>query len=102
MAYPLHFLSACIRMGRVVLLRAHLGFGRNRPSVRRKDLQRRTSCLDFDQNGVVTVLHRLGQSNTAQLEEELERYAKTTPIALVLPSLYAELERPALQESSRR
>lgn len=52
---------------------------------------------DFYQNGVVTVLHRLGRSNTAQLEEELERYAKTTPIALVLPSLYAELERPALQ-----
>ena len=52
---------------------------------------------DFYQNGVVTVLHRLGQSNTAQLEEDLERYAKTTPIALVLPSLYAELERPALQ-----
>lgn len=52
---------------------------------------------DFYQNGVVTVLHRLGESNTAQLEEELERYAKTTPIALVLPSLYAELERPALK-----
>ena len=52
---------------------------------------------DFYQNGVVTVLHRLGRSNTAQLEEELERYAKTTPIALVLPSLYAELERPALK-----
>ncbi len=52
---------------------------------------------DFYQNGVVTVLHRLGQANTEQLEEELERYAKTTPIALVLPSLYAELERPALK-----
>ncbi|OQW34272.1 MAG: glycosyl transferase [Nitrospira sp. SG-bin1] len=52
---------------------------------------------DFYQNGVVTVLHRLGQSNTEQLEQELERYAKTTPIALVLPSLYAELERPALK-----
>lgn len=52
---------------------------------------------DFYQNGVVTVLHRLGQPNTEQLEEELERYAKTTPIALVLPSLYAELERPALK-----
>lgn len=52
---------------------------------------------DFYQNGVVTVLHRLGRSNTAQLEEELERYARTTPIALVLPSLYAELERPALK-----
>lgn len=52
---------------------------------------------DFHQNGVVTVLHRLGRSNTAQLELELERYAKTTPIALVLPSLYSELERPALK-----
>ena len=52
---------------------------------------------DFYQNGVVTVLHRLGQPNTEQLELELERYAKTTPIALVLPSLYAELERPALK-----
>ncbi|MFY4728234.1 glycosyl transferase [Nitrospira sp. BLG_2] len=52
---------------------------------------------DFYQNGVVTVLHRLGQSNIEQLENELERYAKTTPIALVLPSLYAELERPALK-----
>lgn len=52
---------------------------------------------DFYQNGVVTVLHRLGHSNIDQLEQELERYAKTTPIALVLPSLYAELERPALK-----
>jgi glucosyl-3-phosphoglycerate synthase len=52
---------------------------------------------DFYQNGVVTVLHRLGEPNTEQLEQELERYAKTTPIALVLPSLYAELERPALK-----
>ncbi|MBX3307549.1 MAG: glycosyl transferase [Nitrospira sp.] len=52
---------------------------------------------DFYQNGVVTVLHRLGHPNTEQLEQELERYAKTTPIALVLPSLYAELERPALK-----
>lgn len=52
---------------------------------------------DFYQNGVVTVLHRLGESNIDHLEQELERYARTTPIALVLPSLYAELERPALK-----
>lgn len=52
---------------------------------------------DFYQNGVVTVLHRLGRSNTPQLELELERYTKATPIALVLPSLYSELERPALK-----
>lgn len=52
---------------------------------------------DFHQNGVVTVLHRLGQPNMERLEAELERHAKTNPIALVLPSLYAELERPALK-----
>jgi len=52
---------------------------------------------DFHQNGVVTVLHRLGQPNLEQLEAELERHATTNPIALVLPSLYAELERPALK-----
>ncbi len=52
---------------------------------------------DFHQNGVVTVLHRLGQPNIEQLEIELERHASENPIALVLPSLYAELERPALK-----
>lgn len=52
---------------------------------------------DFHQNGVVTVLHRLGQPNMERLEAELERHARTNPIALVLPSLYSELEGPALK-----
>jgi glucosyl-3-phosphoglycerate synthase len=52
---------------------------------------------DFYQNGVVTVLHRLGNANVDQLEQELLRYGRIHPIALVLPSLYAELSRPALQ-----
>ena len=52
---------------------------------------------DFYQNGVVTVLHRLGQPNVDQLERELARYGRVNPIALVLPSLYAELGRPALK-----
>ena len=52
---------------------------------------------DFHQNGCVTVLHRLGPSNVDQLEALLERYAKRHPIALVLPSLYSELRRPALK-----
>lgn len=51
---------------------------------------------DFFQNGVVTVLHRLGHPNIEQLEAELERHARVNPIALVLPSLYSELEGPAL------
>jgi glucosyl-3-phosphoglycerate synthase len=52
---------------------------------------------DFHQNGVVTVLHRLGPSNLDRLEKELERHAANAPIALVLPSLYSELENPALK-----
>lgn len=52
---------------------------------------------DFSQNGVVAVLHRLGQPNLEQLETELQRHATANPIALVLPSLYAELDRPALK-----
>lgn len=53
---------------------------------------------DFFQNGIVTVLHRLGQPNLPQLETELQRHAIANPIALVLPSLYSELERPALKD----
>jgi glucosyl-3-phosphoglycerate synthase len=53
---------------------------------------------DFYQNGLVTVLHRLGQPNLDQLEAELQRHAIASPIALVLPSLYSELERPALKK----
>jgi len=53
---------------------------------------------DFHQNGVVTVLHRLGRPNLEQLEAELQRYASTNPIALILPSLYSELQRPALRK----
>lgn len=52
---------------------------------------------DFHQNGVVTVLHRLGRPNLEQLEAELQRHASTNPIALILPSLYSELQRPALR-----
>lgn len=52
---------------------------------------------DFHQNGVVTVLHRLGPPNLEHLEQELTRYGSDNPIALVLPSLYAELQRPALK-----
>ena len=53
---------------------------------------------DFHQNGVVTVLHRLGRPNLEQLEAELQRHASTNPIALILPSLYSELQRPALRK----
>ena len=51
---------------------------------------------DFFQNGVVSVLHRLGPPNVERLEQELEQYRTINPIALVLPCLYSELEGPAL------
>lgn len=51
---------------------------------------------DFFQNGVVSVLHRLGPPNVERLEQELEQYRSINPIALVLPCLYSELEGPAL------
>ncbi len=57
---------------------------------------RRFALSDFLQNGVVTVLHRLGRPNVDQLEAELTRHAQINPIALVLPALYSELEGPAL------
>jgi glucosyl-3-phosphoglycerate synthase len=51
---------------------------------------------DFYQTGSIATLHRLGQDNLELLEQELLEYASSTPIALVLPCLYAELQGPAL------
>jgi glucosyl-3-phosphoglycerate synthase len=51
---------------------------------------------DFYQTGVVTTLHRLGHAKVDQLERDLERFTVSEPVALVLPCLVDELERPAL------
>ena len=51
---------------------------------------------DFYQTGVVTTLHRLGPPNAERLERELVRLVRERPVALVLPSLYSELQGPAL------
>jgi glucosyl-3-phosphoglycerate synthase len=51
---------------------------------------------DFHQFGVVTTLHQLNQRPLEQLEEELIEISNTTPMGLILPSLYSELEGPAL------
>jgi glucosyl-3-phosphoglycerate synthase len=51
---------------------------------------------DFYQNGVITTLHNLSDRPIEELEEELVQFAKTRPMALVLPCLYSELEGPAL------
>lgn len=51
---------------------------------------------DFHQTGVITTLHRLGKLDLENLERRLEKYSKERPIALVLPSLYSELQGEAL------
>jgi glucosyl-3-phosphoglycerate synthase len=52
---------------------------------------------DFFQNGVITTLHNLKTRSLEDLEAELIRLSRERPMALVLPSLFSELERPALE-----
>ncbi|SEF60750.1 glycosyltransferase family protein [Marinobacterium lutimaris] len=51
---------------------------------------------DFYQNGVITTLHNLCDRPVEELEKELTHYGRRRPMSLVLPSLYSELEGPAL------
>jgi glucosyl-3-phosphoglycerate synthase len=51
---------------------------------------------DFFQTGEVMTLHRLGDFRLESLEQQVEYFAQHQPIALVLPALYAEFERPAI------
>ena len=51
---------------------------------------------DFHQSGVITTLHNLGNRPVEALEAELVEFAKTRPMALILPCLYSELEGPAM------
>ena len=52
---------------------------------------------DFYQTGIVATFHRLGPDNLEKIESELAVYTRERPLALVLPSLYSELEGQALQ-----
>ncbi len=52
---------------------------------------------DFHQTGVITTLHRFGPFDLDRLEAELVRFAGVRPVALVLPSLHAELRDTALK-----
>lgn len=51
---------------------------------------------DFYQNGIITTLHNLRQRPLEAMEEELRRFSRQRPMALVLPSLFSELEGDAL------
>jgi glucosyl-3-phosphoglycerate synthase len=52
---------------------------------------------DFFQNGAITTLHNLANDRLVAMENELIAFAKHRPMGLVLPSLYSELEGPALE-----
>ena len=52
---------------------------------------------DFYQTGIVSTFHRLGNIDIERIEAELTWYAAERPVALVLPSLYSELEGDALK-----
>ncbi len=51
---------------------------------------------DFHQNGVVATLHNLRERSLHEMERELIEFASVRPITLILPSLFSELEGPAL------
>ena len=51
---------------------------------------------DFHQHGIITTLHQLNSRSSESVEEDLQSFRKTRPMGLVLPSLYSELQQPAL------
>jgi len=51
---------------------------------------------DFYQNGIITNFHNLTKRPVEELEKDLMAFSKQRPMSLVLPSLYSELEGPAL------
>jgi len=53
---------------------------------------------DFHQHGILTTLHQLKNRSLEELESELVQISKKNPMALVLPSLFSELEGPALSK----
>jgi len=52
---------------------------------------------DFYQNGIISTLHNLRTQSLDDLEKNLMSFAQSRPMTLVLPSLFSELEKPALQ-----
>jgi glucosyl-3-phosphoglycerate synthase len=51
---------------------------------------------DFFQNGRVTTLHNMSTRTIEDIENDLVAFSSSQPMGLILPSLYSELERPAL------
>ena len=53
---------------------------------------------DFFQNGNITTLHNLSNRSIPDLEKELVQFSHFRPMSLLLPSLFSELEGPALMK----
>ncbi len=53
---------------------------------------------DFHQNGNITTLHDLRTRSLDDLQYELQAFAETRKITLILPSLYSELQGEALSK----
>lgn len=51
---------------------------------------------DFYQHASVPTLHHLAHADSSARESEMLDWARDKPVALLLPALYAECERPAL------
>ena len=51
---------------------------------------------DSFQSGTITTLHNITDRSLLDLETELVSFSAKRPMGLILPSLYSELERPAL------
>ncbi|MBB5031016.1 glycosyltransferase family protein [Prosthecobacter vanneervenii] len=51
---------------------------------------------DFYQHARIPTLHHLAHADSSARESEMLEWAQDKPVALLLPALYAECERPAL------
>jgi glucosyl-3-phosphoglycerate synthase len=52
---------------------------------------------DFYQTGVVSTLHRLGKSDLVDLESELLKHVQHRPVALILPTTFADSQGEAFK-----
>ncbi len=57
---------------------------------------------DFFQHARVPTLHHLSHADSAEREAELLEWSADKPVALLLPALFAECERPALPQILER
>lgn len=56
---------------------------------------------DFHQNGNIAQFHDLRTRSSEELEYDLQMFARTRKMSLILPSLFSELEGPALENIVR-